>query len=1669
MMDLKRLIDLLPYYFKEADTYKDSNGKGILERFLEICGSYFDDQVTLDTESLLDNLDVEQCPEHFLQYFWEWFGCIPFAEGEFIDFTKWAQYYNGFDSKDQYNQKKSNWIPTNRNNPLPNLTLEDKRRILKYAISLIKCRGSKVFFETLFRFYGIECTSIVTPLDPDYQGNDTLEDHTIRETIMDDGKDGEYLLFDKGQKLDWDTYCSQCIPVYFTIKYTGEPNSEACKNFMQAVINFINKYIPFNAHPIVKFLDSQNNPLYGGIVYYIRATNTLNGNSALFSSQIQGNDNQLKFPVSYDDKDFTYFVEVWSSEDPKGETSTWVYYAIEGQDFSWDKLDLSQLSPRLNKSYGVVNFLTKSDLNGRHQILNLQSLKAYLQGTERSSQVAYIYLVAKDPNVNIDVDPNSNIRYEFSIKSQDSEGNETFSPSVINMKDRLFVKAIKHEYTPNSGIIDTYASIVVSPSGLTIGTHPDYDGYIEITNLRSGYYNIAIQEAPLYNGYVRVISDTFRYLVRCNPSSQTIANLEDAREVTITVEPEGVNPGTEDYNLAMELVLNDRTPLYDITSNKYYKYPEGGLKYQPLVDMKYFGTYKFICTLNPKDLQLESKYTGVFILNKDTGLYTLVRITSINPSVLNLNDTQGNPQSRTVRIDLSLYGNSNFTFGSNPDSNGIVRVKVQEDLGTVDKWFTKYASNKISEDTYEFRDRVIRISDTKAYMELEIPYVTLDDSHEGLPCTGALTFQYSFPLVGGVSPGSSNEVTCRVSYSYIVPPAVDYISIVPQNPEDTNWKVFDNESMGIIWDNYYPNENPDGSYKPCLGQAIYSKKSENSICRFTIDGLNSITYSFEPEYSEDHGFVDEVIEDTSEIISLDKPGKYTFGDPEGIWKADPEDTSESYKPMIIMVKDYEVTPSMLCSPTQKIISDNELYETAKVDRVTLTLNPDNPRANHQIAIFKVKESSRTSSGDYVVTSVEKLIGIFEAESLASGYTFNETGDFVFAWVGNFQNQDGNYTTSDWALAKDDWKEGVNFCVFSFKHQSDFITGIQVNPTQDYINTTKKTASTRVVLIGNDGKELTGSNLIKCTWVESVAGGGDVSREETYDSPCKFETDSIGTYTFSYVYKNSIKGVFEVTDVSPNIKGINILEPGISAEAPYIGPHSLSIQILDDTGKNISNDPQVTSDYLLSFLVVSINNEPLSSSGFRLERNTDYWTITFINDITWNDDGTILIGIDKGSYDEWVYTRIDPVVPSSIEISNIQEESGNNYIPGRWSCKFRIKKSDGTYMTYNEWDSLGSDKGILYIKEKEIPYGNSVPSEGTYDNFTIRSSEDPEYGTLYFNLKESPSSIYWEWSNIRSNTLNAQGEPKPNPDDYLVVGTCINEEPLQWLLGQWAWSEGYAEGSSYYTGVFGLALFRDGGSYSKEIVPNGEIVISNIYPNDQKVLFQTSDGTRVFHEKDTITTPTNGILVCIVKVGSPEESLPPYISFDLYPKNNPNKVLSCRVDKRGSQVIHHITKVEVNYAFDRSLLNDQFTEIAYKIGPTWALTLEGLNSGAIGKFIETKQDTINEGRVTQAYNVNWDIPESSDMCIYMRSNDPNICVNPGLIAKGSYQGTGVEAYIENLAGDRIDTLRLSEGINTGSNTSLSAFNNRDNKFPLHPEDIVSGETLHIEFNLWLSNS
>lgn len=95
-MDLKNLIDLLPFHFKESDTYKNKEGKGILERYLQILGSYLEDDLKPAIESmrqyitkdspLRDNDPRSDYSEFLLyqgffkwDYFWEFLGQMPYA------------------------------------------------------------------------------------------------------------------------------------------------------------------------------------------------------------------------------------------------------------------------------------------------------------------------------------------------------------------------------------------------------------------------------------------------------------------------------------------------------------------------------------------------------------------------------------------------------------------------------------------------------------------------------------------------------------------------------------------------------------------------------------------------------------------------------------------------------------------------------------------------------------------------------------------------------------------------------------------------------------------------------------------------------------------------------------------------------------------------------------------------------------------------------------------------------------------------------------------------------------------------------------------------------------------------------------------------------------------------------------------------------------------------------------------------------------------------------------------------------------------------------------------------------------------------------------------------------------------------------------------------------
>lgn len=203
MTNLKNLIDFLPFEFKEQDTYK-VDGKGILERFLEICGNYFQEDITKDIDNILDIIDIDKTQQRYLNYLWEFLGALPFAR-------------------------------TGEHKGVPNLSDEQIRTILKYSISLLKIRGSRKFFEILFNMYGLTCT-ITDPTDGEM---DKWEK-------VDPLYDTDYSQYDK-YNYDKIYGCAQCIEVGISISGHGftSPTPEF-KAFKQSIDKLFDRFLPYN-------------------------------------------------------------------------------------------------------------------------------------------------------------------------------------------------------------------------------------------------------------------------------------------------------------------------------------------------------------------------------------------------------------------------------------------------------------------------------------------------------------------------------------------------------------------------------------------------------------------------------------------------------------------------------------------------------------------------------------------------------------------------------------------------------------------------------------------------------------------------------------------------------------------------------------------------------------------------------------------------------------------------------------------------------------------------------------------------------------------------------------------------------------------------------------------------------------------------------------------------------------------------------------------------------------------------------------------------------------------------------------------------------------------------------------------------------------------------------
>lgn len=233
MIGLNNLIDLFPYYYKENDSYK-VDGKGLLERFLNICGDYFQKHPLADLDNFLEILDINKTNIIFVQNFWKFFGELPFAQGPIIDSDQFIKTFNGFNLEEAIDKSTRSTQPYTGKDSL------DYRSIIKYAVSLFKIRGTEKFFEVMFRLYGLQ-VNITYPSDRNPFKEDYIPKFNSEGIIFDEAK------FDKYHQY------KQTFEVNFDIQLPSSSRSQAqVLSFANQIKAFIDRFIPFYIKPNIQ-------------------------------------------------------------------------------------------------------------------------------------------------------------------------------------------------------------------------------------------------------------------------------------------------------------------------------------------------------------------------------------------------------------------------------------------------------------------------------------------------------------------------------------------------------------------------------------------------------------------------------------------------------------------------------------------------------------------------------------------------------------------------------------------------------------------------------------------------------------------------------------------------------------------------------------------------------------------------------------------------------------------------------------------------------------------------------------------------------------------------------------------------------------------------------------------------------------------------------------------------------------------------------------------------------------------------------------------------------------------------------------------------------------------------------------------------------------------------
>ena len=231
----ENLFSFFPNYYKENDTYKDSEGKGILERFIEVCSEYFDTEVMPDIDNFLSCIDVDKTSPVLLNYLWEYFGYIPYAYGLITNGEPYTK------------ENLQKWLVNSKEHyPIANV-----RKLLKYAISLYKIRCTSDFYIILGKFYGVQFI-VTDPTENDNPNEGSLgisgQDSSWEVNYDTRYKYDTHRKYDSGINLCWE--CTQLeakiiIPQGTLEWLESKGNLDTAK---KALVDILNKYLPIHAN-----------------------------------------------------------------------------------------------------------------------------------------------------------------------------------------------------------------------------------------------------------------------------------------------------------------------------------------------------------------------------------------------------------------------------------------------------------------------------------------------------------------------------------------------------------------------------------------------------------------------------------------------------------------------------------------------------------------------------------------------------------------------------------------------------------------------------------------------------------------------------------------------------------------------------------------------------------------------------------------------------------------------------------------------------------------------------------------------------------------------------------------------------------------------------------------------------------------------------------------------------------------------------------------------------------------------------------------------------------------------------------------------------------------------------------------------------------------------------